>query len=354
MISVISAIVVLGILILVHEMGHFLVAKIAGVKVIKFSLGFGPRILGKKIGDTEYLISLIPLGGYVKMLGESSDEEILEEEELKRSFMKQNLWTKAGIVACGPIFNFLFGVFVFSLIYCFGVPTLTTEIGEVKKDFPAEKAGIKKGDTIFAINDIEVSRWEELSKIIQESGGGDLNISLKRGNDILNIQLNPVVEATKNIFGEDTEVYLIGITASEKFINKRHNPFVAFCKGTEHAWQITELTVLTIVKLIERKISFQTLGGPILIAQLAGKQAQAGILSLLFFMGLLSVNLGVLNLLPIPILDGGHLLFFFLEGILRKPIKEKVVEVAQYVGLSILIILMIFVFYNDILRIIKG
>jgi regulator of sigma E protease len=353
MISIISAIVVLGVLIFVHELGHFLVAKISKVRVVKFSLGFGPKILGKKAGDTEYLISMIPLGGYIKMLGESDEEEI-KEEDLKRSFLQQSLWKRAGIVAAGPIFNFLFGALLFSLIYCFGVPTLTTEVGEVRKGFPAEKMGIVKGDIIVAINDREVSKWEELSEIIQKNGGEELKITLKRGSRLFNIQLSPIASPSKNIFGEDIEVYLIGISASERFIKERYNPIIALFKGLEHTWRITELTVMTLVKLVERKISLQTLGGPILIAQLAGKQAQAGILSFLFFMGLLSINLGVLNLLPIPILDGGHLCFFALEGIFRRPLKEKIVEIAQQVGLFILILLMIFVFYNDILRIING
>ncbi len=354
--SVISAVVVLGVLIFIHELGHFLVAKISGVRVLKFSLGFGPKILGRKVGDTEYLLSLIPLGGYVKMLGESydDDEEGEEQEDPEHSFMQQKLWKKMGIVAAGPIFNFLFGVVIFSLIYCFGVPTLTTEVGELAKGFPAEEAGIQVGDVIVAINDREVSRWEELSQIIHESNGEDLEIALMRGEEQHNIKLSPTKDLTKNIFGEEVEVYLIGITAAEKFVKERHNPFVALFKGMEHTWQITRLTVLTIVKLFQRKISFKTLGGPILIAQLAGKQAQAGILSFFFFMGLLSINLGVLNLFPIPILDGGHLVFFALEGIFRRPLKGKVVDIAQHMGMFLLILLMIFVFYNDIVRIING
>jgi len=170
-INIISVIVLLGILVFVHELGHFLVAKWSGVGVLKFSLGFGPRLIGRKFGETEYLISMIPLGGYVKMLGESEEDELSPEDE-ERSFQKQPVLKRIGIVAAGPLFNFLFAILVFSIIYSFGVPVLTSRIGDVQEGGAAFKAGIQKGDNILAIDGKEISRWGELADYQQEQWKG--------------------------------------------------------------------------------------------------------------------------------------------------------------------------------------
>jgi len=349
-VSIISLIVLLGVLIFAHEFGHFLVAKYSGVGVLKFSLGFGPRLIGKKVGETEYLISMIPLGGYVKLLGESHDEELSAEDE-KRSFLKQPVSKRIAIVAAGPIFNFLLAILIFTVVYMAGVPALTTYIGGVQEGSPAFEAGIKEGDVIVAINGQEISRWEKLAEDISKSGGKEIHISLKRNEQLLEVSLKPRLLKTQNIFGEEIASYKMGVSPSSQYaVTERMNPFMAFWTGIKQTWFISKLTVLSVVKIFEGVISPKTLGGPILIAQIAGTQVREGIVPFVFFMALLSINLAILNLFPIPILDGGHLLFFFIEIITGKEINIKWRETAQQIGFVILVILMVFVFIMDIER----
>ena len=347
--TVVAATVLLGVLIFVHEMGHFIIAKISGVGVVKFSLGFGPKILSKKIGETEYLLSAIPLGGYVKMVGEEPDEE-LSEGDLSKSFTNKPVIKRAGIVLAGPLFNIIFAIFAFFVIHIVGVPILTTEVGDTVEDSPAFEAGIQKGDLITSINGKEISKWEELTEIIQQSKGAELFMNIKRDGRYYEVQLRPKPYVDKNIFGEEIETYKIGVNASDKTVTLRHNPFSAVLIGFQQTWWWTKLTGITIYKLIDRTVPAKSLGGPILIVQMAGQQAQAGLIYFLSFMAIISINLGIINLFPIPILDGGHLFFFLLEAIRGKPISIKKMEIAQQIGLVIIILLIIFVFYNDITR----
>jgi len=349
-INIISVIILLGILVFVHELGHFLMAKWSGVGVLKFSLGFGPKLVGKKIGETEYLISMIPLGGYVKLLGESPDDQLSEDDE-KRSFLKQHVLRRIGIVAAGPVFNFLFAIMVFAIVYMIGIPVLTTEVGDVQKGTPAFQAGIKGGDIILAINGEDISHWGELAGIIVNSEGRELEIRVERNKKIEEFRLKAELTRSENIFGEKVDSYKIGIKASSHTIIDRLNPFSALWAGIEQTWYITKITLISIVKMVEGKLSVKTLGGPILIAQMAGARAQEGIVPFIFFMALLSINLGIINLFPVPLLDGGHLLFFIIELISGREVNVKWREMAQQIGFALLIMLMIFVFYNDIVRI---
>jgi len=349
-INIIAVIVLLGILIFVHELGHFLAAKYAGVGVLKFSLGFGPRVVGKKVGETEYLISAVPLGGYVKLLGESEGDAVAPEDE-KRSFLKQPVIKRIGIVSAGPFFNFLFAVLAFAVIYMIGVPALTTDIGGVQEGSAAEKAGLKENDRILSMNGKEVTTWGDIAEIITRSEGKEIVLLISRGTETREFRLSPQLMKSKNIFGEEVDSYRIGIQSSQKTVTRRLNPAAALWEGTLQTWAMTELTVLSVVKLVEGVISPSTLGGPILIAQMAGAQVKKGILPFIFFMAILSVNLGVLNLLPVPVLDGGHLLFYMIELVTRREINLKWREWAQQVGFVLLILLMLFVFYNDIMRI---
>jgi regulator of sigma E protease len=349
-INIIAVVILLGILIFVHELGHFLAAKYAGVGVLKFSLGFGPRLFGKKRGETEYLISAVPLGGYVKLLGESEGENIAPEDE-KRSFLKQPVIKRIGIVAAGPFFNFLFAVLAFALIYMIGVPALTTDIGGIQKDSMADKAGLREKDRIIAIDGKKVDTWGDISEIVTKSEGKELTLLISRGNDTREIRLTPQLTKSKNIFGEEADAYKIGVLSSQNTVTRRLNPVMALWEGAQQTWVMTELTFLSVVKLIEGVISPSTLGGPILIAQMAGAQVKKGILPFIFFMAILSVNLGVLNLLPVPVLDGGHLFFYLIELVTRREINIKWREWAQQIGFVLLILLMLFVFYNDIMRI---
>jgi regulator of sigma E protease len=347
--TLLSAGIALGVLIFVHELGHFLLAKRLGVKVLKFSLGFGPRLAGKIIGETEYLISAMPLGGYVKMVGENPEDHVSPEEEA-RAFYRQKLWKRVSIVGAGPGFNLLFAMVVFSILFFIGIPFLTTEVGNVNKGFPAEKAGIQPGDVIVAISGQKIQFWEELSEHIRNSRGAPLTLTVMHNGRTFDVSISPVSVSGQNLFGEDASNWIIGISGSGHYIARRFGPLTSIWKGLDQTWKISKVTVLSIVKLIQRIIPMNTLGGPILIAQLAGKQAREGISNFLFFMALISVNLAILNLLPIPILDGGYLLFFALEALLGSPVRARLQEVAQQVGIFLLIILMAFVFYNDIMR----
>jgi len=347
-------IILLGVLIFVHELGHFSVAKCFGVGVLKFSLGFGPRLIGKKIGETEYVLSAIPLGGYVKMLGESENEEELSPEDKKRSFKDQTALRKIGIVAAGPLTNFLFAVIAFAVVYAAGVPVSTSMIGNVQKDGAAFEAGMRSGDVIVAINDMEISRWSELVSAISESDGETLTMVVEREGRNFDLSVVPKLIKAKNIFGEEIDTYRIGIGVSDKTVMVKQGPVDALYSGVEQTWGWTKLTCLGIVKMIQGVVSPKELGGPILIAQMAGSQIRKGILPFIFLMAVLSVNLGVLNFLPIPVLDGGHLCFFLIEAVTGREVNIKWKEMSQQVGFFLLILLMIFVFYNDIARILNN
>jgi regulator of sigma E protease len=349
--NIISFIIVLSILIFFHELGHFLIARLFGVGVEKFSLGFGPKLLGKKIGITDYRISLIPLGGYIKMVGEEPDSQI-DPADIPISFSHKHVFKRILIVAAGPIFNLLLAVIIFFGIFQIsGAFILKPSIGKIEEGTPAHREGLKENDLIVAIDGSPVSSWDEMAETIISSRGKTLKLLVRRGETTFEINITPELKTTRNIFGEDIKRYMIGIAASGNVFIKELNPFQAFWASITQTYNITKLTLITVGKLIQGKISAKTLGGPIMIAQMAGQQAKQGATNLLFFIALISINLAILNFLPIPVLDGGHLLFFFIEAIIRRPVNTKIREIAQQAGIFILILLMIYVFYNDITRV---
>mgnify|MGYP001601606893 FL=1 len=439
-----SAIVLLGILIFVHELGHFLFAKKLGVRVLKFSLGFGPKLIGRKYGDTEYLVSAVPLGGYVKMLGEEPGDE-LKEEDKPFAYNYQPVWKRFLIVFSGPVFNLFFAAAIFFVVFLSGVPVPKPYVGKVMENSPAAAAGLITGDRITTINGKTVSGWDDIDVSVNESRGERLLFKIEREGKIIELPITPEKKTGKNIFGENTEVMdigimpllypevgeviknavaekagikkgdriveiegasiktwhdmtsiihgspekplrlkikrdenfleltvtpgkktlkypdgtekqigLIGIGPAGNNVIKKYNPFEAASLGVKRTWDMVVLTVVGIVKLIQRIIPADTLGGPIMIFQMAGQQASLGVMNFFLFMAVISINLGVLNLLPIPILDGGHILFLGIEAVRRKPLSEKVMMIAQRIGLAIIITLMVFAFYNDIMRFISG
>ncbi|MDD2272748.1 MAG: RIP metalloprotease RseP [Desulfuromonadaceae bacterium] len=372
--TVIYAIIVLGVLIFVHELGHFLFAKMMGVRVEKFSLGFGPKLLGTKIGETEYLLSAFPLGGYVKMFGEGgfiegsethhqpengtdatiqSDETMpgeLTEYEKSRSFSHKPVLARIVIVMAGPVFNLLFAWLIFMVICTMGVPTLTTKIGEALKDKPAAKAGMQKGDIITAINNKPTNQWEQIAEGVAASKGQPLTIVVKRDSRDMTFSITPEPRTSKNLFGESINGYVIGVASAGEIVSTYYGPYQAVIVGSKQTWKVIDLTIMSLVKMAQRVVPMDSVGGPIMIAKMAGEQASAGGASFLAFMALLSINLGVLNLLPVPVLDGGHLLFYFMELIFRRPVPQKVREFAQQIGMVLLLGLMVLAFYNDIIR----
>jgi regulator of sigma E protease len=348
--------ILLGVLIFVHEFGHFIVAKLAGVRILKFSLGFGPKIIGKKIGDTEYRISALPLGGYVKPLGESPDEPVAEEDK-PFSLTHQSIPKRFAIIAAGSVFNIAFACLLFTVIFMVGTPMLTPQVGKVLDNSPAQRAGLQTGDIIVAVNGQKIELWEELSRIIEGSGGAKLTLTVQRAGRAQTMQLVPEMSSTKDILGQEQKSYKIGIVAAtvkDAIKIKRYDPATAVFKGIYQTWNISRLTLLSFIKIIQRTIPAETLGGPIRIAEVAGEFAEAGMVSFVSLMAIISVNLGVLNLLPIPILDGGHILFLLVEAIKGSPLSIKKMEIAQQIGLAIIVLVMVFVFYNDIARLVNG
>ena len=378
---IVYAILVLGVLIFVHELGHFLIAKLFNVRVEKFSLGFGPKLLGRQIGETEYLLSAFPLGGYVKMFGEgggiegeagsAADEteknydqesgEVLDQpreltdEEKARSFAHKPPHARIAIVMAGPLFNLIFAWLIFVVLSMTGVPSVTAKIGEVLKDKPAARAGVQSGDLIRSISGRSIARWDDVAASISAGKGQPVELVVRRGDRELSFTITPEPRVTKNLFGEKVNGFAIGVASAGEIVTEHFNPFEALVQGSRQTWKVVELTVLSLVKMAQRIVPLDSVGGPIMIAKMAGETAQAGGLQgLMAFAALLSVNLGVLNLLPVPVLDGGHLFFYFCEVIFRRPVPQRVREYAQQVGLFLLLSLMVLAFYNDIVRYFVG
>ena len=346
--SVLSAIVGLGALIVFHEFGHFLFAKLSGVGVVTFSVGFGPKLLVKKKGETEYALSAFPLGGYVKMVGENPDEEV-QAADLEKSFAHKSLLKRFAIVVAGPGFNLLLAVFLFMVVFAFyGVPVMSTHISGVEPGSPAEQAGLMKGDRIEAIDGESIQEWEELSSTIKASGGKVLDLRVRRGTETVDLKVKPMSKEGRNVFGERKDDWIIGI--SSQVTIEKGNAGRSVVRAFYQTYEYSKVTLMAFYKMLLGDVSPRNIGGPILIAQMAGQQAQEGIGSFLAFLAILSINLGVLNLLPIPVLDGGHLVFFMVEAVTRKPVAIKYRELAQQVGICLLALLMVYAFYNDIVR----
>lgn len=437
--------VVLGVLVAFHELGHFLAARWVGVKVLKFSLGFGPKLFGRQMGETEYLLSAIPLGGYVKLFGED-EAEATTQEDRARSFAHKGLWGKVLIVAAGPGFNFILAYFIFAGWLATGnplfVPTfqdltpdieamvpgspadtagiqvgdrvsrvngqaistrtelfdavaksngqaLTLEInrdGQIKtltvtpttapgpqtsaqepayylgveeapplvtsviQNSPAAKAGLQTGDHVVSIDGQRIHTWSQMTGIVKESPNRQLQIEVLREGHRTSLTVTPSVEKAM-VNGQSVDIGKIGISGPGRSVMRSSTPLLSLYDGLGATWGWTELTAIGLYKMVVGDISSKNIGGPLTIANISGEAAAQGASSVVFLIAILSINLGVLNLLPIPILDGGHLLFFMIEGILRKPLGERQRELAQQAGLVLLVGVMIFAFWNDLERI---
>ncbi|HXH12270.1 MAG TPA: RIP metalloprotease RseP [Alphaproteobacteria bacterium] len=338
-------------LILIHELGHFLVAKYVGIGVERFSIGFGPKIFGFRRGETEYMLSIVPLGGYVKLVG---DDPRGPDGNHPRAFLNKPISQRMAVVAAGPLANFALAIAIFAAVHWVGIPTPEIselpEVGEVMADSPAMQAGLQKGDRILTVDGRPVSQWEDLVDIIHRHANVPLQLRIERGGQELDVTVTPKPGTViKDL--EEVEVGLIGVSPHVEVDIIRYSAPVALWKGVEKTWEVSALTVVSLVKMVQGKISPRHLAGPVGIFQMAGQQAKVGLLPLLSLMAVLSISLGILNLFPIPILDGGHLLFFAVEGVLGQPISPRKQEIATQVGLFLLMALMLTAFYNDLLRI---
>ena len=356
MITLLATVFVFGVLIFIHEMGHFLAAKLFRIRVDRFSIGYPPRMVGKKIGETDYCISWIPFGGYVKIAGmvdESLDKERLKEDPKPWEYRSKPWVQRAVVVLAGPVMNIGFAFVIFAAAtFIYGVPEQVpgTYVGNVVEEMPAEQAGIMPGDRITAIDDREVSSWEEMTEIIRGAPGRPLSIRWVRNDSTFMATMTPVAaESTSQ--DETQNMGQIGIWS--KITIQRVGLGRAIVTGSETLYSFTKLVIVSIMKLITRKESIRSIGGPVLIAQLAGESARSGFGTLIGFMALISLNLGILNLLPIPVLDGGHMLFLGIEGVIRRSISVKVKMAIQQVFMFLLLGFMIFIIYQDILRVIQ-
>ena len=447
MTSVLAFIVVIGILIVIHELGHFVVARLSGVGVERFSIGFGPVLWRYQGPETEYCLSAIPMGGYVKMMGD--DENPLEggagpTVDPARAFNGKPLIARFLIVFAGPAMNFVLAAVIFALVFMIvGRPTLPAVVGGVVAEGAAAKAGLAPGDRIRAIDGRPVEYWDEIARLVRDGQGksfdltvngpagaerrltiaptrvmekdvfgderevwdlgivphvaptigdavagypaaqaglrsGDTVLSIegrpvvtwndlaetiskradqptrlevRRGSETLTVMLTPKAVKDRGLDGKETTVGRIGISPQPATTYVRSNPVTAIRDGVEKTVEVTTLTAVGLWKIVVGQLDRSNIGGPIQIAQAAGEQARHGLPSLAFFTAVISVNLALLNLLPVPMLDGGHLLFFVCEAVLGRPLSVRKREVAQQVGFVLLLMLMVFAVYNDLVRI---
>lgn len=350
----IAVILVLGGLIFFHELGHFLVARLLGIGVKAFALGFGPKLFSFRHGMTEYRLCAMPLGGYVMLAGESPDRE--EEPDIPKAllFNLRPVWQRMCVVAAGPVFNFLLAWLIFwGLFASQGQMGLAPNVGQVLPDSPAMRAGLRDGDHVLAVNGRAIVFWEELTELVQDSGGAPLNMEIKRGKERLTLGVNPEMRERKNIFGETIVAPMLGIVASREIVTLELSGAQSFKLSAKETWRAIVNMVTALIKMIERVVPADSIGGPILIVQLINREAQEGFVGLLALAAALSANLGFVNLLPIPVLDGGHLVIFSLEGITRKPLSVRARAAAIRVGIAMLAALMIFATYNDLRRLFK-
>ncbi len=448
-VSAVAFIVAIALLIAVHEYGHFIVARKLGVRVEKFSVGFGPGLFSwhSRDGEVEYVIAAIPLGGYVKMLGENPDPEqdemlaTLPEAEQARAFARQPVWKRAAIAAAGPLFNFVFAIVVYMAIAWIGQPVTPAVVGHVTAGSLAERAGITTGDRIVAANGQKIHAWQQLEEQLRDAAGDDAMLRIERDTQVMTVNMHiPLPE--KDVLLTNMASDVLGFSAGERvFANaivkdspaargglKKGDEIVqvdnhtvddarmlvryieshagqpiilgvlrdglrmnltvtphavgqpavgrmgvhlamrsmqqpviyrmgvaeGISYGFSRSWEMTSLTVEVLAKMVVNAISPSNIGGPIAIAQMAGKTAEVGLVPYLLFLALISINLGVLNLLPVPILDGGHLAYLSLEALRGKPLSPAMMEKTQIVGVLLIAALMVFAFYNDIARFLKG
>lgn len=351
MTSAIAIILVLGGLIFFHELGHFSVARLFGIGVRAFSLGFGPVIYKFRRGKTEYRLSAIPLGGYVSLAGENEENDLSGGFTQEESFIKRPTWHRMGVIVAGPVANLILAFLIYwGLFWSSGQMHMAPEVGNVRASSPAAIAGFVEGDTIVDISGTPITYWNDVADTIGSSGGKELVITIARNAETLQVHVVPERLARKNIFGENEESFLIGIAASGKTIAVPLSGGSAAVAGLEQTWDMIAITAQGFVKIIQRVVPSESIGGPIMIAQMVSQQTEYGVAAVLALAALISVNLGLLNLLPVPVLDGGHLVVLIIETIFRRPVPPRVMEIATRIGILLLITLMIWATFNDVRR----
>jgi regulator of sigma E protease len=354
---------VLTIVVFFHELGHFLVARWAGVKVLTFSLGFGPELFGfNDRHGTRWKVSAIPLGGYVKFFGDDSEAstpsadtlQTMTAEERKVSFHHKKVGPRAAIVAAGPIANFLLAIVIFAALFTFfGKPSQTARVDSIQENSAAAAAGFKSGDVVTAINGDAIESFTDMQRIVSTKAGVPLVFTVKRGDEVVKLNGTPQLREIKDSFGNVHRVGILGITRATgpgDTVTKPVNPATAVWLGVKETWFVVDRTVSYIGGIFTGRENADQVGGPIRIAQISGQVATIGLSALIHLAAVLSVSIGLLNLFPVPLLDGGHLLFYAVEAIRGKPLSERSQELGFRVGLALVLMLMLFATYNDILH----
>lgn len=327
-----AVIFVFGLLITSHELGHFVVAKLSGVKVLEFSLGMGPKLLGFTRNETKYSLRLFPIGGYVKMLGEEEDSSD------PSAFCNKSPWAKIPIIVAGAFMNFVVAVILFAIVF-YNTGVIKPIISEVQSGYPALEAGLMKNDKIVSFNDKKVSSWREFSIFVYENGEKQFNLAIQRGKEIKKIDIKPIYDNTE-------KRYLIGIKPKVIERNVIESVKAGFIETKSSIKQMLGF----LGGIFKGKMSFKDVGGPVAIVKLSGEAARIGIWSLLFFAGFLSINLGIFNLIPFPALDGGWVVILLIEGISGKKIDQNKLGIINLIGFSLLIVFAILVTFKDVLR----
>jgi len=354
---------VLTIVVFFHELGHFLMARLCGIKVLVFSIGFGPEIAGfyDRYG-TRWKISAVPLGGYVKFFGDDnaasvpdqSAAAVMSDTERKDSFMFQPVRSRAAVVAAGPIANFVLAIAIFAAIFMtVGKQTTSARVDTVQAASAAEAAGFKPGDLVTAINGEKIDSFSDMQRIVSISAGETLSIDVDRGGAPVTLKATPQLKELKDNFGNVHRLGVLGISRSMSpgdIKTEKAGPLRAVVMGSQETWFVVDRTLAYISGVFVGREAADQLGGPIRIAQVSGQVATAGFTALIHLTAVLSVSIGLLNLFPIPLLDGGHLLFYAIETIRGRPLSERAQEVGFRIGLAIVVMLMIFATFNDILR----
>ncbi len=344
--SLLIFIAVLSILILVHEFGHFIVARKMGVRVERFALGFGPKILSYKGKETEYAICLFPLGGFVKLAGDVRDECKGGKDE----YFSRSPSERARIIFFGPLLNYALGFLCFFLVFLLGFPNLTTKVGGLIDDYPAAVSGIKDGDKVISIDGQKISTWAELQGIIHGKKS-PVKIDILRNDKELRLVIMPKQEKIKNIFGQEETVGLLGIKPSEEVIYIKHGAVESLSLAFKKIIEITTVTLKALSRMLTGAMSLKdSVTGPLGIFYITKKAAGMGFNYLLHVMAVLSTSLGLFNLLPLPLLDGGCLFLLGVEKIMGKPLSKRVDDIITRVGFSLIIFLALFVFYNDLVK----
>ncbi|MGA8612136.1 MAG: RIP metalloprotease RseP [Xanthobacteraceae bacterium] len=361
--SLIAFLFVLSLVVFFHELGHFLVARWCGVKILAFSIGFGPELVGfyDRYG-TRWKIALIPLGGYVKFFGDEGAASTpdsgrllhMDEKERAESFFYQKVWKRAAIVVAGPVANFILAIVIFAGIFMlYGMQTMSARVDDVQPDSPAATAGFEPGDMVLAINEQKIASFADMQRIVSESAGETLNVTVERNGAQLVLKATPELHEEKDIFGNVRRIGLLGIRRSPGPGDVKYEPVSppqAVWLGVQETWFVVDKTLTYVGRVIIGREPANQLGGPIRIAQMSGQVASISFAALVHLAAVLSVSIGLLNLFPIPLLDGGHLLFYSIEAMRGRPLSERAQEVGFRIGFAIVIMLMIFATFNDIVH----